>query len=491
MQINTEHPNYTKLKAARRMMRDCIAGGDAVKAQDIRKTYLPGFEDDPNDTRYDKYITRAIFAEYTGLAIDKTVGAIFRKESTVELPAAMEYLLEDATGCGQSLEQFAKQVTNEVNAVGVYGILTEYPQKNEAIDDQEKEQAFDLKARFKGYTSENIYNWRSKFVQGKEVLTQVRLIEYYENITSEFTSTDELRYRILDLFDPLTKLPGSGIYRQRIYDKSGGKLGEDIFPRNGKGQYWDRIPFVFVGAENNTTSVQPMPFYGLAVINLGHYRNSADYEEGLHIRMQGTLILNIGNMTGDQFKVQNGESIKIGARRAIIVGDGGGGELLQMESDGAGINAMEKKQEQMESFGLTLFQPGSAQKTAEEARIKASSESSVMSTVVGNISEGIEESIENACEFMGANPEEAEFSLNREFFPDSITAQDAAMLQALKDDGVISIIDLRSKLRKSGTIDPSRTDKEIDDDIKKELKDKPKDKEAINDNPRNQDTAGK
>ncbi len=77
---------------------------------------------------------------------------------------------------------------------------------------------------------------------------------------------------------------------------------------------------------------------------------------------------------------------------------------------------------------------------------------------------GIEASIEFACEFMGADPAQVEFSLNREFFPDSITAQDSEMLQALKDDGVIALSDLRSKLRKAGVIDPDRTDDEIDKD---------------------------
>lgn len=469
MQINQEHPDYTATKAERRMMRDCIAGDKAIKSYDIRKTYLPGFKDDPLDERYNKYITRAIFTGYTGRALKKTVGAIFRKESTVELPAKMKYLLEDATGCGQSLEQFAKEVVTEVNSVSRVGVLTDYPQKGEDINDQEQVAAGDLKARFKIYTDENIYNYRSVFVNGKEILTQVRLIEYFEKIMDEFTSTIEKRYRILDLFDG--EQTGRGYYRQRLFGEDGSQIGEDIFPRNSKNQPWKEIPFVFIGADDNTSKRDSFPFYDLAVLNLGHYRNSADYEEGLHIRGQGTFVLNIGDMTGDQFKEQNGSEINIGARRAIVVGSGGGGELLQMAEGTGGIEAMDRKQDQMETFGVNIFSQAGKQQTAEEARIRAGAESSVLSIVVGNCSEGIEQSIEFACEFMGANPEEVEFSLNREFFPDTVTPQEATMLQMLRDDGDIATEDVRRLLRKGAVIDPSRTDEEIDrDSVKKEPK---------------------
>ena len=41
------------------------------------------------------------------------------------------------------------------------------------------------------------------------------------------------------------------------------------------------IPFTFVGAQNNDPSIDESPLYDIAMINLGHYRNSADYEESV------------------------------------------------------------------------------------------------------------------------------------------------------------------------------------------------------------------
>lgn len=455
MGIASEHIDYTLSKAKRRLMRDAIGGEDKVKAYDIRKTYLPGFDDDPDDIRYDKYIARAIYSNYVGRTINRTIGAIFRKESTVDIPSQLEYMKEDCTGYGQSLEQFAKDVSRETLSVGRVGILTEYPEKTEDIQDAEQVKANDLKARFKIYTDENIFNYKSVFVNGREVLTQVRLIEYFDKVIDEFTTEIEKRYRVLDI-DP------EGYYRQRVYDKHENQISEDIYPLNSKGKKWDKIPFQFVGADDNTTKRSTMPFYDLAVINIGHYRNSADYEDGLHIHGQGSLVIDPGETTAEQFSTQNGKVIKLGARRAIVTGKGGKADLLQMEANAPALEAMEKKQDQMSAFGVSIFEAGGKQQTAEEARIKAAAESSVLSIVVGNISEAIEASIEFACEFMGADLSQVEFSLNREFFPETLANEEASMLQALKDNGIIALSDVRAILRKTGVIDPARTDEEID-----------------------------
>lgn len=464
MGVASEHIDFTATKTKRRLMRDAIGGEDKVKALDIRKTYLPGFDDDPDDTRYNKYIARAIYSNYTGRTLNKTIGAIFRKESTVELPTNIEYMLEDCTGEGQSLEQFAKDVSRETLAVGRVGLLVDYPQKEEELD-AEQIKIKNLKARFKVYTDENFYNWKSKFVNGKEVLTQIRLIEYFEKELDEFTVEKQKRYRVLDLDE-------AGIYRQRLYDQHENQIGNDIYPLNYKKQKWTVIPFVIIGAENNGTKRGTFPFYDLAVINLGHYRNSADYEDGLHIHGQGTLTVDPGETTAEQFKAQNGEVIKLGARRAIVTGKGGKASLLQMEANAPALEAMKEKQEQMSAFGVSVFDAGGPQQTAEEARIKASSESSVLYTAIGNISEGIEKGLEFACEFMNADPNQVEFSLNRELFPETMTSEEASMLQLLKDNGIIALSDVRARLRQTNIIDPARTDEEIDSEatIKEEEK---------------------
>ena len=49
------------------------------------------------------------------------------------------------------------------------------------------------------------------------------------------------------------------------------------------GKVFDRIPFEFIGAENNDSTVDDAPLWPLAYLNLHHFRNSADYEDSVFL----------------------------------------------------------------------------------------------------------------------------------------------------------------------------------------------------------------
>ncbi len=58
--------------------------------------------------------------------------------------------------------------------------------------------------------------------------------------------------------------------------------------KKGNGTNWDRIPFSPIGSENNDPMPDKPPMEDLAHLNIGHYRNSADYEEACFIAGQPT-----------------------------------------------------------------------------------------------------------------------------------------------------------------------------------------------------------
>ena len=58
---------------------------------------------------------------------------------------------------------------------------------------------------------------------------------------------------------------------------------EEFIPTSAQGQPLTRIPFQFIGWENNDETPDLPPLYDLSIINLAHYRNSADYEEACYI----------------------------------------------------------------------------------------------------------------------------------------------------------------------------------------------------------------
>jgi len=63
--------------------------------------------------------------------------------------------------------------------------------------------------------------------------------------------------------------------------KENEQIGEDLFPlMNGKPL--DFIPFIFIGIDDTTPSVDEPPLIDIADVNIAHYRLDADHKHGLH-----------------------------------------------------------------------------------------------------------------------------------------------------------------------------------------------------------------
>ena len=107
-----------------------MAGEDAVKA--AGEKYLPKL-DGQNDDDYQAYKGRACFSNATRRAADAFVGLVFRKAPFVKIPEgqdgigkAMARFSNDADMLGTSLFGYAKNVVQEVVAVGRAGTLVDW-----------------------------------------------------------------------------------------------------------------------------------------------------------------------------------------------------------------------------------------------------------------------------------------------------------------------------------------------------------------------------
>lgn len=445
MPVNQPHPDYINHIDTVTTTRDACAGEKAVKSR--RTTYLPAFIPQ-DDARYDQYIKRAVYYNVTGRTLEGLVGAIFRKPPEYELPPELEYLLESADNHGLSIEQVAKILCSELMQGGRCGILVDYPEVDSELTKAQVD-AMGLRATMSLYPSEAIINWREDTGQ------LIVLKESYESEIDEFTITNKIRYRALSLMD--------GVYTVRLFDEGGKLMEEPRHPRGFDGRTLDFIPFVFAGAYANIPDMQLPPLLDIALVNIAHYRNSADQEESLYIHGQGTLFIT-SDMTGDQFKEQNPNGVVVGARRGHFLGSNGSATLLQTQANGAIKEAMQDKLDLMVALGAKLIQSKSGNETAEAARIKASSDASTLDTIVGNASEAIEQALEFATVFMGGNPEQVLFSLNRDFFDSALTAQDVMALIQLADRGDVAQADIRAALRKAGWIAANRTDEILDEE---------------------------
>ncbi|MDX7421190.1 hypothetical protein SJ301_29670, partial [Klebsiella pneumoniae] len=94
----------------------------------------------------------------------------------------------------------------------------------------------------------NIINWRTKRINGRDQLVLVVLRECVEE-PDGYAYKDEIQYRELALEE--------GRFICRVWRRAGGTasgtytVDSEYHPKPKGKDYWDEIPFTFVGAQNN------------------------------------------------------------------------------------------------------------------------------------------------------------------------------------------------------------------------------------------------
>lgn len=443
-----------------KLVKRCVAGAREIRKHD---EYLPMPDptnrSDENLERYRQLKKRAMFLNITGRTRTGLLGAVFRKTAEVELPTAVEYLLENTSGDGTSLEQVSKDAVGECLDTGRGGFLTDFPRiEGDTGRPRTAAESAGKQAWIHHYPALSIINWREDVVQGRKQLTLVVLLEQI-NKTSEdgFTFEPVEQYRVLVLTD--------GIYKQRVYSKDTPE-GEETTPTDKSGRPFDHIPFHFYGAENNDAAVDKGPLEDIADVNILHYGNSATVEEAGFISSQPTLFIT-SSIAADEFLKLNPNGVHIGSRRGFNLGAQGSATMLQAKETQLARELMKDKEDQMLMIGARIVQKGGGAETAEAVRIRYSSDNSVLGTIAGNVSESMKLAILEAERFMMGEPDEAKtvFWLNQEFFDEAMDAQMILAQVQLWQQGIIAKRDLRTNLRQAGTIESDRTDEDIDDDI--------------------------
>jgi hypothetical protein len=454
MPITSTHAEYSANTERWRKNRAACAGQDEVKQETV--LFLPDdSETDPSSDargRYSRYLMRAVWLPVSSYTKEGLLGMIFRVPPEIELPAQLDYMLENADGSGLSLNQVAKIYAGEAIEVGRGGVLAEYPQSEAGLSAEEVAQR-NLQARLTLYRAEAIDNWKFELIGGVMKLTMVKLCEQEEIERDEFSYEQETRYRVLRL--------RNGVYTQAVYDDEEKEVVAEFAPADFGGKTFDHIPFHFFGSETNRPDVDKAVISGIVDLNTAHYQLSADSMKNLHIHSGGLLHIDTGDMSNEQWREANPSGVVVGADVGVTTVKGSV-SLVQL----APADAVEAKLKSLEgnmlSVGAHLITERGDNETAEAARIDASTKSSALLTVTDNVSEAVEAALEDAALFMGGDPGQVEFALNREFYPKNVDAQGVMAGIQLLDRGVTALPDLRAMLRGTPYLEADRTDDEID-----------------------------
>lgn len=416
--VQAVHPDFTKVSPKWVLIRDVLDGQSQIKKK--AKTYLPlpDLEADEtlNEERYNQYLERAVFYGVTQRTLEGLVGQVFSKPAVKEFPDSLAYLRDDPAGTGITIDQQAKDVLKDLLGLGRGGLWTDYPKQETPATLLDVAKGVSRPV-VNYYKPEAIRNWRLRKVGAKTLLSLVVLEEEYVAEDDGFEARYQKQYRVLSLTP-------SGIYRVQVYrpgrDSSFAEYS-NTYPVDSEGNEFEEIPFVFLGIENNDSTVDAPPLYSLAVLNIAHYRNSADYEEACFMVGQPTLWMS--GVTEEWNKTVLKGKVFLGSRGGIPLPEGGVAGLLQPSENNLVKAAMDQKEEQMVAIGARLVQSSGVRRTATEVTGDKVSELSVLASAALNTTEAYLKAFKFAAKFSG-NTEEIKFGLSTDFDMARMTSQE-------------------------------------------------------------------
>jgi len=448
MPIDSKHREYEDAKNWWMRCRDVVDGEDAVKAKNIR--YLPMLGGQ-NSGEYTAYKTRALFFGATSRTVQGLLGAVFRKDYTLEYPESKKDVLKDITEESSNVGVLLRNTVREVLEVGRLGLLVD------VTDDGESSRAYIAQ-----YTAENIINWSTQRINGESTLVMVALQELYDDPNVDghdaFSPKEKTQIRLLQLVPAKTGTAYQ--YKQDVFRKSDDNdkwmRVEDmtVFPTRA-GVPLDFIPFKFINADNDETEINKPPLLDMVDVNLSHYRTSADLEHGAHFTALPTAVLS-GFDPKKTYKIGSGTAWVTSnpqARAQFLEYTGQGlGALRELKKDKEGMMAV---------LGARFLEESKrAVEAAETHRLRSSADSGTLEAITGTIDEAVTTILQWHAEWMAMSPQAVksiQLVLNKDFVSTRLGAADIIALMKARQAGELSQDSFLHNLKEGEILPDGRT----------------------------------
>ena len=465
--VTTPHADYKKALPRWQKCEDAAAGEDAVKARG--PDYLPRpnptdvtFE---NSERYKHYLARAVYYNATGRTLQGLLGLVFSEPATITLPAAMEFAREDISGSGLPLIQHAQATLEELLKTGRGGLFVDYPSIDGPVSLADQIVG-GVRPTVTFYPATQIINWRTSRRAGKTILSMVVLKEdAEEDDESGFGAKFVEQYRVLSLGDDGYRVD---IWQQRKSQTSVAlewQIIETYYPTQGNSSPWVEIPFQFVGAKNNDWNIDDAPLYDIAVLNVAHFRNSADYEDSVYLTGQPQVW--IAGLTEEWRDALIKSGIYFGARNALPLPVGGSAGMFQASPNTLAKEAMDAKESQMAALGARLIQAPTSVKTATQVNSEDAIAHSVLALCCANLNSAYTQVLVWFGLFakIAGN---AALSVPTDFSSYTMDAQTLLALIQGVQSGNIPQTDFWARLRAAGIINAQKTDAQVREELEQQ-----------------------
>ena len=462
--ITTKHPMLEVVLDQIRRSRDTHAGTDAIKqtapiysnvVSATDEEYLPKLNGQ-DKKQYNSYKKRAVFFGAMSRTVTALVGAIDRKPPEVTGANSLKEFMKDVTGTGISLDEFLKDIEEEVMISGRVVICVD------------RKNSTDNRPYLVWYKSEDCINWFSEqYTDFDQRLTGMIFRESYFDVDKDnkYKQVQKDQYREFTMQNGNVTV---NIWRDKDEDNKSSEYGNadkpeyeitETYTLTNRAKPLGFIPCVPVVSEGSLFEVPQPPLLDLVDVNLAHYRNSADYEHGMHWTALPTPVLT--GLNGKDSK------ISIGSGSAIILPDPQSSAMF-LEFSGTGLatikTAMDHKEMMMSALGARMLASRMDQSTsAEVARINYSGETASLSNVARSMSRGMTRLLKMVAMWENNKGHEGiEVHLNEDYVDTKLDGTNLTALMSAYQGGAISLDSLIWNMSSGELLPVGRT---VEDEI--------------------------
>ncbi len=420
------HPEVQYAESDWSLLRDAFDGEREVKGKGTE--YLPK-PSGMDDSEYTLYKDNATYFNMTARTIGALVGTIFKRSPIISnLPDKLKKKISKVTKDNQSLRIFSAQLAREVIHMGRYGVLVDLP-----TDGGDPYMV--------GYVAEAILDWEISEIDGRDVLTEVVLLEVdHEDRADQNRRTFKPKYRVLRLID--------SEYQVHIYKTVSSSSGADVnldgeadkvyIPTN-RGNTIDYIPFTFFGPESTTPKLERSPVLDIARMNISHYRSYAHLEHGRFYT--GLPIYYVSKANGE-----SEGSYKIGPSVVWEVAQGEKAGLLEFNGQGLKFleNAIASKEAHIATLGGRLIgvDTRSVSESDNQVSMKNRNEHALLLNITSVLDTGITTVLRWWARWLDVSEtvaEEITIEFSKEFLLKEAAAREFRAIQSMYKDGLLPV----------------------------------------------------
>jgi len=456
MSVDTEHKEYTDNIGTWEKIDDIC---DANNVDQYLLTLNPTDPSKEMEARNLAYRNRAIFYQVAGYTSSGMLGMIFAKKPVLVVPDSMDYMTYNANGSGLSIYQLSQMTAREVIRKSRAGLFVSFPDTGGVVSQADMDSG-GIFSTIHHISADQIINWGEMLVGSRMMLSFVVIKEEVEEEGDDKFDVDVVdQRRVLSLED--------GVFVISLYRKndSGDWIiyGEPKVPLDGGGNKWNEIPFVFVGADNNDSCVDEPYMKGLVDLNIGHFRNSADWEESVWFCGQPQPWMS--GITQEHLDLMSKNNMYFGCAHLVGVPSGETLGIVQADPNPVVRQAMIDKIDMMVGMGARYIQPNSSTKTATEAEGDQKSQHSILSTISENVSSAYTKASMFAARYMSEPEDDVLYATTTDFVAKTATAQELQAVIGAFIQGALPPGDYFAWLQSRGLVAEEKTIDEFLEDV--------------------------